>query len=63
MSPFEPWMLAAIDEAGYNGIEDEHIERVAKEILKTGLTEIDRRTFEAACRRAFVTPLTSLMAI
>ena len=56
MSPFEPWMLAAIDCAGYNGIEDEHIERVAQEILKTGLSEIDRSTFEAACRRAFVDP-------
>ena len=53
---FKPWMLAAIDEAGYNGIDDEHIDRVAAEIRKTGLTEIDRRTFEAACRRAFVDP-------
>ena len=30
---YEPWMLAAIDEAGYNGICDEHIERVAKKLL------------------------------
>ena len=51
---FEPWMLAAIDNAGYNGICDEHLDRVADEIYKTGLTEIDRDTFERACRRAGV---------
>ena len=51
---FEPWMLAAIDDAGYNGIRDEHIDRVADEIYKTGLSEIDRDTFVRACRRAGV---------
>lgn len=51
---FEPWMLAAIDDAGYNGIRDEHLDRVADEIYKTGLTEIDRETFNYACRRAGV---------
>lgn len=47
---YEPWMLAAIDQAGYNGIRIEHINAVAAELLRTGLTEIDRSTFEAACR-------------
>ena len=51
---FEPWMLAAIDDAGYNGIRDEHLDRVADEIYKTGLTEIDRDTFDRVCRRAGV---------
>lgn len=51
---FEPWMLAAIDAAGYNGIHDEHLDRVADEIYKTGLSEIDRDTFDLACRRAGV---------
>lgn len=51
---FEPWMLAAIDDAGYNGIRDEHLDRVADEIYKIGLTEIDRETFDCACRRAGV---------
>lgn len=23
--PFEPWMLAMMDQAGYNGIREEHI--------------------------------------
>ena len=51
---FEPWMLAAIDDAGYNGIRDEHLDRIADEIYKTGLSEIDRETFNYACRRAGV---------
>lgn len=49
--PYEPWMLAAIDNAGYNGIRQEHIEAVAEQILHTGLTEVSRREFDAACRR------------
>ena len=44
---YEPWMLAAIDQAGYNGIRNEHISAVAAELLHTGLTKIDRSTFEA----------------
>lgn len=51
---FEAWMLAAIDDAGYNGIRDEHLDRVADEICKTGLSEIDTDTFDLACRRAGV---------
>ena len=47
-------MLAAIDAAGYNGICDEHLDRVADEIYKTSLSEIDRDTFDRACRRAGV---------
>ena len=49
--PFEPWMLAAIDQAGYNGIRQEHIEAVAEQILRTGLTEVPRQDFDAACHR------------
>ena len=48
---FQPWMLAAIDQAGYNGIRQEHINAVAEEILNTGLTEVSYQTFDAACRR------------
>ena len=43
-------MLSAIDDAGYNGIRDEHIEKVADRLLATGQTEIDRATFNDACR-------------
>ncbi len=47
---FQPWMLGAIDDAGYNGIRDEHIDKVADRLLATGQTEIDRASFDDACR-------------
>ena len=53
---FEPWMLAAIDEAGYNGIEERHIDRVVEEVRKLGMSEVDRGSFDLACRRAMVDP-------
>lgn len=53
---FEPWMLAAIDRAGYNGIRNEHIDAVAAELRRTGLTEISRGTFDTACRRCGIEP-------
>ena len=53
---YEPWMLAAIDQAGYNGITDEHIATVAREIRLTGLTEISRQDFESACLRCSIDP-------
>ena len=31
---FEPWQLAMIDEAGYNGIRQEHIESTVGEIFR-----------------------------
>ena len=43
---FEPWQLAMIDDAGYNGIQDEHSDRVAESLLATGFTEINRNMFE-----------------
>lgn len=49
--PLEPWMLAAIDKAGYNGIRQEHIEAVAEQLLRTSLVEVSRQDFDAACRR------------
>lgn len=52
--PYEPWMLEAIDQAGYNGIRYEHISAVAAELRHIGLTEIDRNTLETACRRCGV---------
>lgn len=53
---FEPWQLAMIDEAGYNGIRDEHIEKVAESLLASGLTEIDRSTFERYCYNCGINP-------
>ncbi len=51
---FEPWMLAAMDDAGFNGITDEHIRRVAGELQKIGQAYIDRQTFDRACYTAGV---------
>ena len=52
----KPWMLAAINQAGYNGITDDHINAVASEILKKGITQVSRQDFESACRRCGVNP-------
>lgn len=53
---FEPWMLAVMDDAGYNGIRDEHIGTVAEELLRTGKADISREDFEAACDRCGIDP-------
>ena len=53
---FEPWQLAMIDEAGYNGIREEHIERVAESLPATGVTEIDRSMFESHCHKCGINP-------
>ena len=53
---FEPWKLTAIDALGFNGIRDEHIEKVATLLLTTGLAEIDRTTFENHCYRCGIDP-------
>lgn len=53
---FNPMELAMIDSAGYNGIREEHIEKVAVSLLSTGLTEIDRETFDRHCYRCGINP-------
>lgn len=53
---FEPWQLAAIDDVGYNGIRDEHIERLAHLILATGSSEIDRAIFDCHCHKCCINP-------
>lgn len=53
---YEPWMLAAMDEADYNGIRDDHIDVVAEELLRTGKVAISRTDFEAACDRCGIDP-------
>ena len=40
---FEPWQLGMIDEAGYNGINDGHIEKVAESLLSTATAMKIRR--------------------
>lgn len=53
---FEPWQLAMVDDAGFNGIRDDHIDRVAKSLLSTGLTKIDRDTFNSHCYKCGIEP-------
>lgn len=53
---FEPWQLGMIDEAGYNGIREEHLKKVAASLLSTGLSEIDKDTFERHCRKCGINP-------
>ena len=53
---FEPWYLALIDEAGYNGIRDEHIEKVAKSLQSAGITNIDNNSFKYHCHKCGIDP-------
>ena len=53
---FEPWQLAAMDDACYTGIRDEHIDRVAESLLSTGLNKIDRSTFDYHCHKCGIDP-------
>ena len=53
---YEAWQLGLIDSAGYNGIREEHIEAVAKEIEKLPQNNIDNSAFQSACYRAGVDP-------
>lgn len=53
---FEPWHLAMIDAAGYNGIREEHIQKVARALLESGVKNIDRSTFERYCYSCGVNP-------
>ncbi len=53
---FEPWQLGMIDEAGYNGIREAHLKKVAQSLLATDLDEIDAATFRRHCRQCGVDP-------
>lgn len=53
---FELWQLGMIDEAGYNGIRDEHIQKLANSLLAAGITEVDRATFEFHCSECGINP-------
>ncbi len=53
---FEPWQLAMIDEAGYNGVREEHIDRLAFSLKQTGVAFIDRSVFEHHCFKCGIDP-------
>lgn len=53
---FDAWQLAMIDEAGYNGINDEHISRLVQSLESTGQTYINSDTFERHCYKCGIDP-------
>lgn len=53
---FEPWQLGMIDEAGYNGIRDEHIEKITETLRSEKLIDISRTTFETHCHKCGISP-------
>jgi hypothetical protein len=53
---FASWRLLMVDQAGYNGIRNQHIEEVAQEILSMGINNVSRDTFKLACSRCGVDP-------
>lgn len=53
---FEPWQLAMMDQAGYNGIRGEHIEEVVQEILSMEISEVSRQDFNRACWNCGIDP-------
>lgn len=53
---FEPWQLGMLDEAGYNGIRDEHIEKISESLRSEGLIDISRTAFATHCYRCGISP-------
>lgn len=53
---FEPWELAAIDTAGYNGIRQERIERLANALRSINCSELDQTVFEHQCFNCGIDP-------
>jgi len=53
---FEPWMLAAMEEAGYTDTNEGLISRVANILNRSHNDTIDTTEFRSACVRAGVDP-------
>ena len=53
---FEGWELAMIDEAGYNGITENHILRVVEELQSEGCTHVNQSAFRRACEKCGIDP-------
>lgn len=54
--PYKTWMLGAIDEAGYNRIREEHLQKVAGVLRQSPNDVIDTAEFRSACRRCGISP-------
>ena len=48
--------LAMIDEAGHNGIRQEHIDRLVSAIVQSGVTHIGNQEFAYFCRKCGIDP-------
>ena len=55
-SGYKPWMLAAMEEAGYMGITDDMINKIADELISYGSHEISLEAFVAACSKFNINP-------
>jgi len=53
---FEPWMLAAMEEAGYTDTNEGLISRVANVLNRSSSDTIDTAEFRSACVSAGVDP-------
>ncbi len=53
---FEPWMLAAMEEAGYTDTNEGLISRVANVLNRSSNDTIDTAEFRSACVSAGVDP-------
>lgn len=53
---FKPWELGMIDEAGYNGIRDVHIEKIVDSMISDGISELDSSTIEYYCHKCGIDP-------
>ena len=45
-----------VDDAGFNGIRDDHFDRVGKSLLYPVLSKIDRDTFNSHCYKCGIEP-------
>lgn len=42
---FSAWKKKSLEASGFRGITEEHIDKMAEELLRTGLTRIDSAAF------------------
>lgn len=54
--PFQPWMLAAMEEAGYGDTNESLINRVSRQLSKCPYDVIDTEEFYSACVACGIDP-------
>ena len=53
---FEPWMLAAMEEAGIMDTKEAHVNRVANYLKNTATGDVSYSEFRSACNACNVNP-------